>query len=132
MIARKEKDANFEHLPREELASFMQSAKLMPNITRDEIIAHIEECAQYKFNAAAVAMCWVPLARDILRGTGVRVVTFFGFGMGNESLNAKLALINEAQSLGADEVDYTLVWFSKPGIKVPAEYAKRVEEMKKK
>jgi deoxyribose-phosphate aldolase len=89
-----------------ELASHIQFTNIRPDATRDDIIAHVETCAKYAFNAAMVQMCWVPLAREILRGTGVKVATCIGLPMGGESLHAKIALIRECVALGADEVDY--------------------------
>jgi deoxyribose-phosphate aldolase len=89
-----------------ELAARIQSTNVHPAATRDEIIAHVETAAQYGFDAAMIAMCWVPLAKDILRGTSVKVATCIGLGVGNESLHAKIAQIRECRALGADEVDY--------------------------
>jgi len=90
----------------EELASHIQYTNIRPDARRDEIIAHLETCIRYKFNAAMVQMCWVPLAGEVLRGTGVKVATCIGVGMGGESLHAKIGLIRECIALGADEIDY--------------------------
>src|SRR4051794_20202834 len=86
----------------EELAAHIQYTNISPNATRDDIIAHLETCARYKFNAAMVQMCWVGLAREVLRGTGVKVATCIGVGMGGESLHGKILLIRECVALGAD------------------------------
>ena len=53
-----------------------------------------------------VSMCWVPLVRQILKGSTVRVATCIGLGLGHESLHAKVAMIRECLALGADEIDY--------------------------
>lgn len=90
----------------DELASHIQFTNIRPDATRTDILAHLEVCARYKFNAAMVQMCWVPLAREALRGTGVKVATCIGLPMGGESLHAKIALICECVALGADEIDY--------------------------
>ncbi|MEA4907410.1 MAG: deoxyribose-phosphate aldolase [Chloroflexi bacterium] len=97
---------DFRALSRAEMAGYIQSTQIQPNLTRAEITAHIEACARYQFNAAMIAMCWVPLACEILKGTPVKVATFFGFAMGNESLGGKVALMQECRRLGAEEVDY--------------------------
>ena len=101
VVARSARD-----LSNRELASFIQYTNVRPNATRDEIVAHVERCAHFGFDAAMIAMCWVPLARDILKGTGIKVATCIGLGMGHESLNAKVAMLQECIALGADEVDY--------------------------
>lgn len=93
-------------ISREELAARIQYTNISPDLTRGGVIAHLEDCARYRFNAAMIAMCWVPLAREVLAGTGVKVATFFGFGLGSESVAAKVALVRECLSLGADEIDY--------------------------
>ena len=97
---------NAREMSDEELASHIQFTLVRPEATRDEIIKHAETCARYKFNAAMVQMCWVPLVKDILKGTGVKVATCIGLPMGGESLHAKIALIRECIALGADEIDY--------------------------
>jgi deoxyribose-phosphate aldolase len=97
---------NARAMSNEELASFIQFTLVKPEATKQDIIAHLETCARYKFDAAMIQMCWVPLARDFLRGSGVKVATCIGLPMGGESLHAKVALIRECLALGADEVDY--------------------------
>ncbi|MBK8023492.1 MAG: deoxyribose-phosphate aldolase [Chloroflexi bacterium] len=93
-------------LTRAELAKKIQFTLVKANATRAEMIAHCEAGVRSGFHAVMIPMCWVPLARDIARGTGVRVATFIGLSMGHESLHAKIALIRECRALGADEVDY--------------------------
>ena len=90
----------------ERLAATIQATLINPDITREQVVKHVEICAQYHFNAAMVAMCWVPLTRDILQGTNVKTATFIDFAMGNASVDGKQALIRECRRLGADEVDY--------------------------
>ncbi len=90
----------------EQLTPYIQYTLVRPDTTRQEIIQHVEICAEYIFNAAMIPMCWAPLARDILRGTSVKIAAPISFGLGHESLHAKIALIREARALGLDEVDY--------------------------
>lgn len=94
------------HPTRKEVASRIQNTLIAANATRDQLVEHIEACAEHRFHAAMIPMCWVPLAKDILDGTGVRVATFICIGMGNESVHGKIALIRECWALGADEIDY--------------------------
>lgn len=93
-------------LSRTELANMIQFTLVRPDATRSEIIEHVELCAEHQFNAAMIPMCWVTLTRDILRGSGVRTATAISFGLGNETMEGKVALIKECRRLGADEVDY--------------------------
>jgi deoxyribose-phosphate aldolase len=89
-----------------ELAKKIQFTLVKPNATRAEMIAHIEDGLRWGFNAVMIPMCWVPLAREMVRGADVRVATCIGLSMGHESQHAKIALIRECRALGADEVDY--------------------------
>ena len=90
----------------QEIAKYIQFTKTSPVVTRDEMVKHYEQCAEYGFNAAMVPMCWVSLGKEILKGTDVNVATFFGFGMGHETLASKIAMMRECLASGADEVDY--------------------------
>ncbi|MBK8049882.1 MAG: deoxyribose-phosphate aldolase [Anaerolineales bacterium] len=94
------------HLSKAQLAKMIQFTNVRPYATRDDIVAHLQVCAEYGFDGAMIANCWVPLAREVLRGTGVKVATCIGLGFGQESLHGKLALMRECLALGADEIDY--------------------------
>lgn len=89
-----------------ELPKLIQFTKTAPSVTRAEMVLHFEQCAEYGFNAAMVPMYYVSLGKEILRGTDVKVATFFGFGMGHETLRAKEELMKECVRIGADEVDF--------------------------
>lgn len=93
-------------LSKAELAKLIQYTNVRPQSTRDEIAAHVETCGEYGFDATMVQMCWVPLAKEILRGTDTMVATCIGLPMGGESLHGKIALIRECIALGADTIDY--------------------------
>ncbi len=88
------------------LAKYIQYTNVRPDATRDEIIAHARRTQEFGFDAAMIAMCWVPLVREVLRGTGIKVATCIGLGLGHESVHAKAALVRECLALGADEIDY--------------------------
>ncbi len=93
-------------LSKQELAKLIQYTNVKPQSSRDEIVAHVEKCAEYNFDATMVQMCWVPVAKEILKGTIVQVATCIGLPMGGESLHAKIGLVRECFALGADTVDY--------------------------
>ncbi len=97
---------NSLQLSKSQLSSYIQSTQIAPGLTRDELIAHVQECIRFHFNAAMIAPCWVPLAKEMLAGTGVKTATFIDFGMGNLDVHGKALLIDQCRRLGADEVDY--------------------------
>lgn len=88
------------------IACYLQYTNVHPDATEADMIHHAERALQYQFHAAMVSMCWVPLVKDVLKGSSVRVATCFGLGLGHESLHAKIAMMRECRALGADEVDY--------------------------
>ena len=55
------------------LAKYIQYTNVRPDATRAEIITHVESTQEFGFNTAMIAMCWVPMTREILKGTGIRV-----------------------------------------------------------
>ncbi len=93
-------------LTRQQLAKHIQFTNVLPEATYSDLVAHLETTLKYNFHAAMISMCWVPLARQVLQGSGIYVATCIGLGTGHESLDAKTSLIRECRALGADEVDY--------------------------
>lgn len=88
------------------IEKYLQYTNVKPDATRDDLIRHLETTIEYGFQAAMISMCWVPLGKSMLKGTGVRLATCIGLGLGHESIFAKAAMIRECLALGADEVDY--------------------------
>jgi deoxyribose-phosphate aldolase len=97
---------DIRNLTSKELAKYIQFTKTAQSITRNEMIKHFEQCADFGFNAAMVPMYYISLGKKILERTGVKVATFIGFGTGHETIRAKILLMQECIDLGADEVDY--------------------------
>lgn len=89
-----------------DIASRMQNTLIAANVTRNEVLRHLGGCAEHSFQAAMIPMCWVPLAKEVLAGTGVHTATFICIGLGHESVHAKVAMMRECLALGADEVDF--------------------------
>jgi len=93
---------------RKELAKMIDSTLLSPSATRDQVKSLCDEAKSYGIYAVCVNSSWVPLAVNVLRGTGVNVCSTVGFPLG-ASLSAVKAL--EAQtvvSLGAAEADMVM------------------------
>ncbi|MFM7499372.1 MAG: deoxyribose-phosphate aldolase [Actinomycetota bacterium] len=89
-----------------QLAPFIQHTKIQANATRAEMITHISQAAEYGFNAAMVSGAWVPLAVDILEGTGITVASALDFPtVGVMTSAGKAAEAAELVRLGARELD---------------------------
>ncbi len=93
-------------IDRTNIAAYIQFTNIAPGATRNEIEDHLELCRRYHFQAAMIAPCWIPLAKEMLSGTGIKVASFLDFGMGNAHLSGKLAMLESLMTLGVDEVDY--------------------------
>jgi deoxyribose-phosphate aldolase len=89
-----------------ELAPYIQHTLIEVGITRDRMIAHVEEAVTYGFNAAMVPGSWVPLAAEILAGTGIEVASALDFPtVGVMTSAGKAAEAAELMRLGATQID---------------------------
>lgn len=88
------------------LAGVIQFTNVRPNLTQAELVEHVESCAELAVHAAMVGPYWVPLAKEILAGTGVRVATTLNFPQGNDSAVMKAAVVEHLAEAGADEFDF--------------------------
>lgn len=88
------------------LAPYIQHTKITVGMTHDELIAHCEEAATYGFNAAMIPASWVPLAVEVLRGTGVLVASALDFPtVGVMTSAGKAAEARAIAEAGASQVD---------------------------
>lgn len=88
------------------VAGSIQFTNVQHQITRAELISHVERCAELRVHAAMIGPAWVPITRDILKGTEVRVATTLNFPQANDSTAMKTALIPYIAEMGADEFDF--------------------------
>lgn len=94
------------NLQASELAPFIQHTLIEVGVTRDRMVAHVEEAVAYRFNAAMVPGSWVPLAAEILAGTGVEVASALDFPtVGVMTSAGKAAEAAELVRLGATQID---------------------------
>jgi deoxyribose-phosphate aldolase len=89
-----------------ELAPYIQHTLIEVGVTRDRMVAHVEEAVAYSFNAAMVPGSWVPLAAEILAGTGMEVASALDFPtVGVMTSAGKAAEAAELVRLGATQID---------------------------
>ena len=88
------------------LAADIQHTKIAVGTTRDQMLTHLQEAVDYGFDAAMVAGSWVPLAADVLAGTGITVASALDFPtVGVMTSVGKAAEAAELVRLGARELD---------------------------
>jgi deoxyribose-phosphate aldolase len=90
------------------LASLIDHTLLKPDATREDIERLCREAAQFCFASVCVNPNWVPLCRDLLRGSGVKVCTVIGFPFGSHLPDVKAYEARRAVEQGAEEVDMVI------------------------
>ncbi|MCB1246489.1 MAG: deoxyribose-phosphate aldolase, partial [Acidimicrobiia bacterium] len=91
---------------RNSLASVIQHTLIAVGTTRDQVIAHAEECVTYGFDAAMVAGSWVAETAAVLRGTDINVASALDFPtVGVMTSAGKAAEAAELVRLGAQQLD---------------------------
>lgn len=88
------------------LAAYIQHTRIAVGTTREQMLTHLQEAVDYGFDAAMVAGSWVPLAAEVLEGTGITVASALDFPtVGVMTSAGKAAEAAELVRLGARELD---------------------------
>ena len=91
-----------------DLAPFIDHTLLKPTATPEEIQKAAQEALQHRFFGLCVPPSYVPLAREALGESPVRLVTVVGFPLGYQAMEVKALEAAWAHAQGADEVDIVL------------------------
>lgn len=95
-------------VPARDVLAHLEHSMLNPDTTEDTIRKGCQLARKYAIAAVCVAPYYVPLAKELLAGSPVRVGTAIGFPHGCMSQKAKLAELREALDNGAEEIDVAL------------------------
>ena len=109
-----------------EVAKAIQYTNVSSDLTKAELIKHLDTCKKYGFDAAMIAPCYVEFAKEYLQGTGIRVATTLNFPQANDTLGMKLAALKELIKTGVDEFDFP----PNPGLLVGGEEEAYYQEIK--
>ncbi len=90
------------------LNQYIDHTNLKPQATPGDITALCRQAAQYGFASVCVLPVYIPLAKQCLAGTDVKVCTVIGFPLGANTTKIKVAEAIEAIKLGADELDMVI------------------------
>jgi deoxyribose-phosphate aldolase len=90
------------------LAGLIDHTLLKPDAARQDVEVLCREAAQFCFASVCVNPNWVPLCRDLLRGSGVKVCTVIGFPFGAHLPDVKAYEARRAVEQGAEEVDMVI------------------------
>ncbi|PZA06745.1 MULTISPECIES: deoxyribose-phosphate aldolase [unclassified Meiothermus] len=91
-----------------DLAPFIDHTLLKPTATPSQIETLCAEARKHKFFGVCVQPCYVQLAKELLLGSEVKVVTVVGFPLGAALSETKALEAAQTVALGADEVDMVI------------------------
>lgn len=91
-----------------ELAQCLEHTLLKPEATVADIIKICEEAKKYQLGGVCVNPCYVALARHLLTGTAVKVITVIGFPLGATYPEVKVLEAKMAAENHADEIDMVM------------------------
>lgn len=87
------------------VAARIQHTLIATGTTRDELVRHCEECLEHGFDAAMVAGCWLPVAREVLAGSAVKLASAVDFPVNQMTTTGKAAEARALVDAGAMELD---------------------------
>ncbi len=91
--------------PASDLARFIQHTLIQPGVTANDITRHCQQAVRYGFDAAMVPAVWVPRAREIVAGTGVKLASALDFPLGCMTTTGKVAEARALVRAGAEQLD---------------------------
>ena len=87
---------------------YIDHTKLGPTITKEDVKKLVEEAKKYQFFSVCVNTVWVEYAKELTKGSDVKVATVIGFPHGTHTPATKAFETKEAIKLGADELDMVI------------------------
>ncbi|MCR5333025.1 MAG: deoxyribose-phosphate aldolase [Bacilli bacterium] len=91
-----------------EMNKLIDHTLLKPDASIEAIKKLCEEAREYQFASVCVNPCFVPLAAEMLKGSGVKVCTVIGFPLGATLPEVKKYEAEKAVEAGAEEIDMVL------------------------
>ena len=91
-----------------QLASLINYTNLNNMITENEMKEFLEEAKEYNFNSVVISPTYVPLAKEILSDTNIKIGSVVGFPLGFEDTASKVAEAKELIKNGVDTLEVVL------------------------
>lgn len=88
--------------------SYIDYTLLKASTTERDVTDLCEEAKQFKFNSVCINSCFVPLAKQLVEESTVKVCSVVGFPFGAMSTEAKVFEAKKAIEDGADEIDMVI------------------------
>ncbi len=91
-----------------DINSFLDFTLLNASTTERDVINLCNDALNNKYNSICVNSCYVPLAKQLLNRTPVKICTTVGFPLGASSTEAKVFEAEKAIKDGADEIEMVI------------------------
>ncbi|WZL74702.1 deoxyribose-phosphate aldolase [Clostridiaceae bacterium 35-E11] len=90
------------------ISKYIDHTILKPEVQKRDVIQICSEAKQYGFYSVCVNSYYVPLVKDQLRGTDVKITAVVGFPLGAMDTKAKAYEAQIAVENGANEIDMVI------------------------
>lgn len=91
-----------------EFNKYFDHTNLKATAKKEDIVKLCEEAKKYDFASVCINPYYIPLAKEVLKGSSVMTCTVIGFPLGQMSLESKVLEAQKAVEAGADEVDMVI------------------------
>ncbi|GJJ81080.1 deoxyribose-phosphate aldolase [Pasteurella canis] len=91
-----------------EIAQFIDHTALTAEKTEQDILKLCDEAIENKFWSVCINSAYIPLAKEKLAGTDVKICTVVGFPLGANLSSVKAFEASQAIQVGADEIDMVI------------------------
>ncbi|MFZ7173499.1 deoxyribose-phosphate aldolase [[Pasteurella] aerogenes] len=91
-----------------EITKFIDHTALSAEKNEQDIIKLCDEAIENGFFSVCINSCYIPLAKEKLQGTDVKICTVVGFPLGANLTSVKAFETQEAIRAGADEIDMVI------------------------
>lgn len=90
------------------IKSMIDHTLLKPNATKEDISLLCEEAKKYEFVAICVNPYYIPLCKELLKDSDVKIATVVGFPLGSNTKEVKAFETIDAIKNGAQEIDMVI------------------------
>lgn len=92
----------------ENLNTYVEHTLLKQDAQKADLIKLFDEAKEYKFLGVCINPCYVKLAKENLKDSGIKIVTVIGFPLGANTTETKIFETINAVRDGADEIDMVI------------------------
>lgn len=91
-----------------DISNYIDFTLLKASATERDIIDLCNEAKKHNFYSVCINSCYVPLAKQLLFESGIKICTVVGFPLGAMSTQSKVFEAEKALEDGADEIDMVI------------------------